>query len=94
MDEFSDGYAIFHAKRPYQTVYNALMALRAQFGNKIPFKVYPYIELSNYRNRMSYAKKLDYIRAQIKAVNDAGMDGWYAWSPHNHYNSLFRVLEK
>ena len=59
----------------------------------MPIKMYPYIELSNYHFPMSRPKTLEYIKAQIKAVHDAGADGWYAWSPHNRYDNLFHVLE-
>lgn len=83
-----------HAKQPYQTVYKSLTSIKKQFpGGSIPFKLVPYIELSNYRYPMSTAQRLPYIHAQIKAAEDAGADGWYAWSPHNYYDNLFRVLE-
>jgi len=81
-----------HAVTPYETVYDSLTRIKKQFDNKTPFKMYAYIELSNYRYPMSRAKKLDYIRAQIKAVNEANADGWYAWSPHNRYENLFYIL--
>ena len=84
---------VHHAERPYQTVYDSLESVRAQFDDKLNFKLYPYIELSNYRYPLSHAKKIAYIRAQIKAAEDAGADGWYAWSPHNSYDNLFAVLE-
>lgn len=83
-----------HALTPYHTVYDSMMAIRAQFNNKpLPFKLIPYIELSNYRYPLSQQKKLDYIYAQIQAVENSGVDGWYAWSPHNRYENLFMVLE-
>ena len=62
-------------------------------NGKMPIKMYPYIELSNYHYPMSRPKTLQYIQAQIKAAHDAGADGWYAWSPHNRYDNLFKVLE-
>jgi len=55
--------------------------------------MYAYIELSNYHYSMNQAQKIAYIKAQIKAVNDAGADGWYAWSPHNRYENLFLILK-
>lgn len=82
-----------HYKKPYDTVYVSLKHIQGQFGGKeMPIKMYPYIELSNYHYPMSRAKKMEYIKAQIKAVHDAGADGWYAWSPHNKYENLFDVL--
>lgn len=82
-----------HAVTPYETVYASIMSIKEQFNNKMTMKLYPYIELSNYRYPMSHEKKLAYIYAQIKAVEDAGADGWYAWSPRNKYDNLFHVLE-
>ena len=82
-----------HYKTPYQTVYKSLTHIKKQFNNKIPFKLYAYIELSNYHYRMSRAEKAAYIKAQIKAVEEAEADGWYAWSPHNRYDVLFDVLQ-
>lgn len=81
-----------HFKRPYETVFESLKHIKKQFGDPMPIKVYAYIELSNYHYPMSHAKTLDYITAQLKAVHEAGADGWYAWSPHNRYDNLFRVL--
>jgi hypothetical protein len=83
-----------HAVTPYETVYKSLMSIREQFDNEqLPFKLYPYIELSNYRYPLSRAKKLAYIYAQIQAVENAKADGWYVWSPHNWYDNLFLVME-
>lgn len=83
-----------HAVKPYDTVYDSLQAIKAQFAPEpVPFKLYPYIELSNYRYKLSQQKKLDYIYAQIQAAENAGANGWYAWSPHNRYDNLFNVLE-
>lgn len=84
---------IHHSEHPYETVYGSLNRIKEQFPDKITFKLYPFIELSNYRYPLSHEKKLSYIRAQIKAVEDAGADGWYAWSANNKYDNLFVVLE-
>lgn len=82
-----------HVKIPYKTVYDSLAAIKKQFNNQVPFKLIPYIELSNYHYLLSHEKKLNYIYAQIQAAEDAGADGFYVWSPHNRYDSLFQVLE-
>lgn len=84
---------VHHANTPYETVYDSLEAIKNQFSNK-KFKLYPFIELSNYRYPLSHDKKIAYIRAQIQAAEDVGADGWYVWSPHNLYDNLFLVLEK
>lgn len=82
-----------HYKTPYETVYNSLERIQKQFPKDSPVKVIAYIELSNYHYPMSGAKRMDYIRAQLKAVKDADVEGWYAWSPSNKYDYLFQVLQ-
>lgn len=82
-----------HAATPYETVYDSLTSIQDQFKeDKLPMKLVAYIELSNYHYPLSHAKKLAYIEAQLKAVKDAGVDGWYAWSPNNYYDALFELL--
>ncbi len=83
-----------HFQHPYDTVYTSLKHIKGQFGgDKMPIKLYAYIELSNYHFPMSHEKTLEYIKAQLNAVQAAGADGWYAWSPHNRYDNLFSILE-
>jgi hypothetical protein len=83
-----------HAVTPYETVYDALEALKGQFADdRVPFKLYPYIELFNYRYHLNHEQRLKYIVAQIRAAEDAGADGWYVWSANNEYDPLFKVLE-
>lgn len=82
-----------HAKRPYDTYYAAIEALKSKFAdNETPFKLYPYIELSNYRFRFSEEQLVGYIQSQVKAIEDTRADGWYAWSANNKYDRLFNVL--
>lgn len=83
----------YHAQRPYQTVYESLVALRKQLKNFPNVKIYAYIELYNYRYPLSRQNKIKYILAQIRAVRDAHADGWYAWSARNRYGSLFAILK-
>jgi hypothetical protein len=73
-------------------VHNFLRSLQALFDGYIPFKIYAYIELSNYRYPLSPSAKLRYISEQIRATEDSYIDGWYAWSPNNKYENLFAVL--
>lgn len=85
----------YHVKKPYETVYDSLVNIKKQFGgNTMPIKMYAYIELTNYHYPMSREKTLEYIKAQLKAVDTAEADGFYAWSPHNRYDNLFNILEK
>ena len=82
-----------HYKKPYETVYDSLIRIKEQFDHQLPFKLYAYIELSNYHYTMSRDKKIAYIKAQLRAVDEAAADGWYAWSPHNRYENLFYILK-
>lgn len=82
-----------HFATPYETVYDSLMSIQNQFDKKMNSKLVPYIELSNYHYPLSHVKKIAYIQAQLKAVKDAGADGWYAWSANNYYDVLFEVLQ-
>jgi hypothetical protein len=83
-----------HSSKPYETVHGSLNRMQDQFGENRPVNIIAYIEMANYHYpKMSGAKRMDYIKAQIKAVKDAGAEGWYAWSANNHYDYLFRVLQ-
>ena len=82
-----------HYKKPYDTVHGSLTRIQKQFSENTPVKVIAYIELSNYHYPMSGAKRSAYIQAQLNAVKDAGVEGWYAWSAHNRYDHLFKLLQ-
>jgi hypothetical protein len=82
-----------HYKKPYDTVHGSLTRLQKQLGTESPVKVVAYIELSNYHYPMSGTKRSDYIKAQLQAVKDAGVEGWYAWSARNQYDYLFQILQ-
>lgn len=84
----------WHYRHPYETVYDSLDSIQEMFDDKTPFKLIAYIEIGNYRYRMSNAKKATYLREQIEAVQDAKADGFYVWSAHNRYDILFDVLQK
>jgi hypothetical protein len=81
-----------HAVTPYQTIYTSLKALRSQFNDKMPVKLYAYIEISNYRYPLSPSRRHAYVLAEMKAVKDADADGYFVWSAHNKYDYLFGVL--
>lgn len=81
-----------HAVTPYKTIYTSLTALRSQFDYKPSIKIYAFIEISNYRYPLPGDKRHAYVIAEMKAVKDAGVDGWYVWSAHNKYDYLFSLL--
>lgn len=83
----------YHSDRPYQTIDKSLKALKGQFNGNLPFKLIPYIEASNFRYRKSFNQQVIYIQSQIRAVENNHADGWYVWSPNNHYNALFNALK-
>lgn len=85
--------ALNYSKRPYEAIYDSLVALHKQFDNHTPFKVHAYIEMTNYRMPQSREQTRKYILAQIKGAEDGGAQGWYAWSPGNKYDNLFAVLK-
>jgi len=83
-----------HSAKPYETVHSSLERMQEQFGENRPVNIIAYIEMANYHYpKMGGAKRMDYIKAQIKAVKDSGVEGWYAWSANNHYDYLFKVLQ-
>lgn len=83
----------WHYKHPYATIYDSLDSIQDMFGGKPPFKLIAWIEISNYRYRMSNAQKEIYLREQIEAVKDTKAAGFYVWSAHNRYDNLFKVLQ-
>lgn len=82
-----------HFQQPYETVYSSLKGVKEQIDDKMPVKMYAYIELTNYHFPMTRPKTIEYIKEQLRAVNNAGANGFYAWSPHNRYDNLFNILE-
>lgn len=83
-----------HSKKPYETVASSLRSLQEKFQKGLPFKLYPYIEMYNFRYPMPPQKRVEYILAQIRAVQDSGAHGWYAWSAGNQYKYLFEALSQ
>lgn len=83
-----------HVRKPYDIVFAALESLRSKFpDNEPPFKLVPYIELTNYRNSLTEDQIIGYIHSQVKAVEDAQADGWYFWSAGNKYDRLFNIMD-
>jgi hypothetical protein len=78
---------------PYQTVYGALTALTRQTRAN-PLPMYAYIEHFNYRYPMSDVERTEYLDAQLQAVLDSRAQGFYVWSVGNHYDLLFKLLER
>lgn len=84
----------WHSVRPYETVFNSVTALKNKLQNAPNTKVFAYIEAYNYRFFLSPTKRTEYIRAEMKAAEDAGANGFYVWSARNMYDPLFRAMKK
>lgn len=83
-----------HARKPYDIVYKAVTSMQRQFKRRTPFRVYVFVELTNYRHKLTEDQLVGYFHSQVKAVEDAGADGWYVWSAGNKYDRLFNILSK
>lgn len=81
-----------YSAQPYKTVFSSLQSLKEQLKGKPPIKIHAFIEASNYRYPLSRSQKLNYVKAQMKATEDANVDGWYFWSANNIYGHVFQVL--
>jgi hypothetical protein len=81
-----------YIRRPYFIIFLSLKEFRKQFNGYVPFKLHPFIEMSNYHVKQSNPEKREYIAEQLRAIADSNTDGWYAWSAGNHYDNLFQVL--
>ena len=81
------------AKIPYKTVRDSLEALKVQLGTQ-PVKIYAYIELWNHRYRLELGERVNYVREELRAVSDAKVHGFYAWSASNKYDLLFEILKR
>lgn len=82
-----------HSATPYLTVNNAITRFKARLVNYPNVKIHAFIEVHNYRYRMSDSKNIKYILAEIEGARDSGVDGWYFWSAHNQYDLLFKALK-
>jgi hypothetical protein len=82
-----------HVQQPYETVHSSLTGIQRQMGN-VDVPIYAYIELFNHRFKLSPEERVEYIRAQLRAVREAKAQGWIAWSAGNRYDILFNVLRR
>lgn len=72
---------------PYETVYRAMQdALRRTAGTGA--RIRPWLQDFTLRNRYD----ANMVRAQIKAVQDSGLDEWMLWNPYSNFTAS--ALEK
>lgn len=81
-----------NSKRPYFIIYLSLKKFAQQFNGYMPFKLHPYIEMTNYHLKQTNLEKQVYIAEELRAIADSNTNGWYAWSANNYYDNLFKVL--
>lgn len=84
----------YHAKQPYKAVEKLVGGVKKQVSKYPQVAVYPFIELYNYRYPLSRPDRIKYIKAQIQAVKDAGVNGIYVWNDQNEYDILFEILAR
>ncbi len=77
---------------PYQTVYRSMMDAKQKAATlKKPVIIRPWLQDFSLRNR--YGR--DQLLAQIKAVQDVGLQEWIFWNPTNRYDiSKYRLKEE
>lgn len=79
----------YYKDDPYRVVKEALACGKARVNT--PFR--PFLQVFN-RDIPPGMSLEDYIRAQIKAAQDAGADGYLFWNPSCDYTALYRALGK
>ena len=68
---------------PYQTVYRSMMDAKQKAATlKKPVIIRPWLQDFSLRNRYGREQLL----AQIKAIQDAGLQEWIFWNPSNRYD--------
>lgn len=79
-------------RNPYQTVYRSLMDAKAKAATlKKPVIIRPWLQDFSLRNHYGREQLL----AQIKAVQDAGLQEWIFWNPTNRYDiRKYRLKEE
>ena len=79
-------------RNPYQTVYRSLMDAKAKADTlKKPVIIRPWLQDFSIRNHYGREQLL----AQIKAVQDAGLQEWIFWNPTNRYDiRKYRLKEE
>lgn len=78
-------------RNPYQTVYRSMIdAKRKAATLKKPVIIRPWLQDFSLRNRYGREQLL----AQIKAVQDAGLQEWIFWNPTNRYDIRKYRLKK
>jgi hypothetical protein len=81
-----------YVSKPYKTIAHSLKLMHRQFNGKLPFQLYPYLEVNNFRKPFRGSKLTHYISQQILAAKNSHTDGYYFWSANNYYTPLFRTL--
>ncbi len=78
----------YYKDNPYRVVKEALATGKTRV--KTPLR--PFLQAFN-RDIPTGMSLEEYIRAQIKAAQEAGADGYLFWNPNCDYTALYRALE-
>lgn len=79
--------------QPYETILEGCLMAKKQLWGR-PVKLVPFIQ--GFALRLSYSKMSlkDYIIAQIRAVEEAGADGFFVWNAGNEYKVTWQALKE
>ncbi len=76
--------------QPYDIVYNNLQVwLEATDGKRA--RVAPWLEDSNWPIRLGYPDRAEYVREQIRAAYDAGINEWLLWDSAVRYTDAAMI---
>lgn len=81
------------AEHPYEVIYKTieegLEALGTEKANIAKMKIRPWLQVFDMGARYDSVK----IRAQIKAVEDSGLNSWLMWDPKNLYGDVREAID-
>jgi hypothetical protein len=76
---------------PYTTMLEGSLQTKAKVADR-KVRVIPYIQGFSMRMSWSGLSLKDYIKEQIRAVEDAGTDGFFVWHAANDYSATFAAI--
>ncbi len=79
----------YYKSDPYRVVHDALVTGRA----RVTTPIRPFLQAFDLDIPRGMSLE-DYIRAEIKAVQDVGADGYLFWNPSSDYTALYRALSR
>ena len=77
---------------PYATMKEGCLMAKRQINGRA-VRLIPYIQAFSMNMSYSGLTLKDYIIAQLKAVEDAGADGYFFWNAANDYRTTWAALD-